>query len=138
MTKPFRSGNRELESLVQEATLPRLLAYFEARTLEWPQPVKHLECFSVSLFFDLGAAFQNGKAFELLEIAAQLPWDQFADSRFLLGVDLLAELATASGTSEVPPGLAEAWPTLASRIRQLDPSYLAWMQVKRQYRYNEG
>jgi len=134
MPTVFQSGNDELQLLREEPTLQRLDAYFRARIAEWPHPLKHMECFTVGVFFDLGSAFRKSDAFDLIEIAAQLPWDDLPDHRFLMGVELLLELASASDTTELPQRLNEEWDTIESRIKVLDPTYSAWSELARHYR----
>jgi len=134
MPTVFEAGNDELKLLREEPTLQRLDAYFRARTREWPHSLKHMECFTVGVFFDLGSEFQDGDAFDLLGTAAQLPWDDLPDQSFLLGIDLLLELASASGTTEMPQRLTEEWDSVASRILALEPTYLAWTSLVQHYR----
>lgn len=131
MPTVFQAGNEELHALAENPTLQGLLAYFDARTGEWPYPIMCMELFTVGVFFDL--AFKNGRAFEVLKLAAQLPLDTFPDQRFLLALDLLSELATASGKTEMPNDLAQRWNSLSSRVARLDPEYVAWNSLKAAY-----
>lgn len=133
MPTVFASGNEELVQLAANRSLDRLLSYFYARIREWPHPLKSMELFTVGVFFDLGSRFKNGDAFALLTIAAEMPFAELSDKQFLLAVDLIAELATSSGTTECPSSLRENLPTIKTRVESLDPSYSAWDVVARQY-----
>jgi hypothetical protein len=134
MPTVFQFGNDELQALRQDATLQRLLSYFDARTSEWSYPIKCMELFTIGVFFDLGAAFRNGQALDVLKLASQLPWDSFSDQRFLLALDLLGELATVSGTTQMPDELVQNWDAISSRAARLDPAYVAWEGLQRRYR----
>ena len=70
MATVFQAGNDELKLLREEPSLQRLDAYFRARTKEWPHPLKHMECFTVGVVFDLGSAFKGGYAFQLIDVSA--------------------------------------------------------------------
>ncbi|MEI8379172.1 MAG: DUF6404 family protein [Planctomycetota bacterium] len=133
MPTVFESGNEELAQLAANRSLSRLLGYFNARIREWPHPLKYMELFTVGVFFDLGSRFKSGDAFDLLTIAADMPLAELPDKHFLLAVDLIAELATSSDTTECPSALHKKLPSIKARVEALDPSYTAWDVLARQY-----
>jgi len=134
MPNVFQSGNDELKTLCESPSCERLWNYFDARTAEWPYPCKYMECFTVGVFFDLSNSFENAEAFDLLKMAAQFPWDDLSDQRFLLAIDLLSDLATASNTTEMPELLTDVWDVLSLRVSSLDAKYIGWTHLVDHYK----
>jgi hypothetical protein len=134
MPTVFQSGNEELSALRREPTLERLVDYFDARLTEWSESMIHSELFTAGVFDDLAHAFRNGEAYDLLEVAVHLPWAGLSDRRFARAIELLAVLAYASGTTEMPAGLAEVWEKLRSRAVIIDEAKEGWDALNGHYR----
>ncbi|MCA9016745.1 MAG: hypothetical protein KDA77_15540 [Planctomycetaceae bacterium] len=88
----------------------------------------------MGVFFDLCDSFKNGEAFDLLKMAAKFPWDDLSDQRFLLAIDLLSTLATASNTTEMPGPLTDVWDVLSLRVSALDAKYMGWSHLVDHYK----
>jgi hypothetical protein len=130
----FERGNSELLALVKSPTLQNLQAYFDVRTAEWCEPVKSMECFDVGVFYDLSAAFRGSSAFDLLNVASQMATDSMCDKKYLRYVDLLADLAESSETTEMPPNLAHHWKAIIDRATEVGPKSASLVLLKTHYR----
>lgn len=136
MERIFQTGHLELEKLCQEQTLQNLLAYFIVRTDEWQYPMIAMECFSVGVFHDLSNAFKNEGAFALMELSSRMPWNDFSDERFALGMKFVSNLASLSNTTEMPKELKAKWDEISTRMESIDPLNVSWEDLKRHYRLN--
>ena len=134
MPTVFDQGNSELATLVGSPTLENLLAYFDARTEEWCEPIKSMECFTVGVFYDLASAFQGSSAFELLDTASEISIDSMPDKKFARYIDLLADLAESSTTTEIPPNLERHWEGLIDRATKLEPTSIGLTSLRNHYR----
>ena len=130
----FRSGHKELSLLVAEPSREHLMSYFNGRLEEWSESFISCEGFSVGVFYDLGNAFANGGAYDLLGLIADTSVHGFSERRFCRWLDLLLELAEASKTTQMPASLEHHWNELASRAVHLDPDEFAWTYLKKHYR----
>ena len=137
MPTVFEHGNAELSGLVQCPSLPKLIAYFEARFSEWPEPVKNMEFFTVGVFYDLAQSFEGPAAFDLLKSAAAMSIDQMPDKKFLRYIDLLSTLASSSKTAEMPGPLRERWADLIERANQIGSKSTALEHLEEHYRLAE-
>src|SRR5215212_1959661 len=121
----FRSGQKELLLLVAKPSREHLISYFNSRLEEWSESFISLEGFSVGVFHDLGAAFSNGEAYDLLKLASDTPVQGFSERKFCRWLDLLLELADASKTTQMPSSLQVRWKELEARAMHLDPGEFA-------------
>ncbi|MEM6692725.1 MAG: hypothetical protein AAF664_25075 [Planctomycetota bacterium] len=130
----FEKGNTELEKLRQFPNADNLFAYFGARTSEWCEPIIYMECFSVSVFYDLQDSFKNESAFQLLDIAATIHTDQISDERYVRFIDLLSTLAVNTNTTEMPQQLRQVFTSLIERANRVAPDSIGLLSLKRHYR----
>jgi hypothetical protein len=133
MPTVFEHGNSELVALVESPTLDNLAAYFDARTAEWCEPIKSMECFTVGVFYDLTAAFEGAAAFDLLDTASQMITDSMPSKKFSRYVDLLSDLAGASDTTEMPSNLARHWNSVIDREAEIDPTSVSLASIRAHY-----
>ena len=116
---------------------PELLAdLFAARAERWPYPTPY----DLAPFADLfgyrrsRAAVPAPVAFALIPAAVRLLLDQEPGSRLEWAFDLLAGLAHASDTTQLPSELATQWESLRRRAAELPPNAPVWRSLQRWYR----
>ncbi|MDM4019391.1 hypothetical protein [Roseiconus lacunae] len=134
MQTVFKSGNEELKTLVSDTTSGSLRAYFDARISEWTAPTKDMGVFTVGVFYDLAQSFKGAAAFDLVDAAAGWSIEDMTDTQTMRYVDLLADLARSTETTEMPPNLARQWATIMDRARKIDSRSVALEFLRSHYR----
>lgn len=130
----FESGQQALADVLDgdDAALPIL---FEERVREWPHPARHEELFTVGLFSDLESALSPTRAFVLLGPATQIAVEVRASEHLDCALCLPSGLARQSGTTELPPALADAWPVIETAVESKDLTQsVEWGSLRRWYR----
>ena len=132
----FAAGQPEFERLRADPNAGSLEALFWARARPYcALPSADKARITASLF---GSFFMNLKrhvSFDLVGPAADLAVRQDDACLFDLSLELLAEIAKAADTSEMPPGLDRNWAELRAKAERdgLQASR-AWSALERQYR----
>ena len=133
MANIFKRGNEELIVLISEPSPGHLLAYFDARTSEWCEPLIYMECFTAGVFYDLAQSFEGFAAFQLLSDAASLDTDQMPDKKFMRFVDLIDDLSRGSNTTEMPAELNSIWQQLIDRAETIESGSVSLLSLKKRY-----
>ena len=133
MANIFKRGNDELRVLIDEPSAGNLLAYFDARTSEWCEPLIYMECFTAGVFYDLAQSFEGPAAFKLLTDAASLETDQMPDKKLMRFVDLLDDLSRASNSDEMPVELSKTWRLLIDRADTIESDSVSLLALKERW-----
>ena len=134
MPTVFQSGNNELKSLLKNPSGDALRAYFDARLSEWNAPTKDMGVFTVGVFYDLSQSLTASSATCLLDAAAVWPLGNMTDTQVLRYVDLLAELARISSSTEMPPNLTRHWTTIEGRARRAGSGSMELESIREHFR----
>ena len=132
----FAAGQPEFERLRADPTAGSLEALFWARA----RPYCALSStdrarISASLFDSFFMNLEPYLSFDLVGPAADLAVRQDDACLFRASLELLAEIAKAAGTSEVPSGLDRNWAELLAKSERYDlQASQAWSALERQYR----
>lgn len=123
------------DAVVQQPSAENLRAFFKARIREWRYPMFSGEAFTVGTFDDLSTRIDETTAFSLIPTALEivLGWDRSEISETALA--LMADLAAASKTTEVPHALEARWAELEDVVErnQLGESQF-WQHLLSWYR----
>ena len=130
----FKHGNTELMNLARRPSLENLVAYFDARTGEWCEPIISMESITVGVFYDLAHSFKGSAAFDLLDIAASMRTEHLPDKKYMRYVDLLADLAENSDRTEMPRQLQQIWDDLIVRAAKINSESIGLESLKKHYR----
>ncbi|MAI34291.1 MAG: hypothetical protein CMM07_21820 [Rhodopirellula sp.] len=133
MAAIFKHGNSELRNLARVASLENLVAYFDARTAEWSEPIISMESFTVGIFYDLAQSFKGAAAFDLLGIAASMRTEHVPDKKYMRYVDLLAELAENADSTNMPRPLQRIWNDLIVRVEKIDAESIGLETLRKHY-----
>ena len=135
----FSAGKEHLDEL-RRADGDALDAYFHARIAEYNHAYRHDELVTIGLFDDI-SPLAPGVAFDLLPRAVEITL-KWRDGTLLdLAVSLLANLARASRTTEMPDEL-QRWPQISAAVDEWLESELvdrrdmqiAWDSLRSHYR----
>jgi len=134
MPTVFQSGNDELKTLLGDPTTSTLRAYFDARVSEWSAPTKDMGVFTVGIFYDLAQSITGSDAFKLLDAAAVWTLNEMTEAQSMRYVDLLADLAQSSNTTEMPTNLKKHWKSIIDSAKMTDADSVALESLRSHYR----
>lgn len=132
----FSAGMRESEELRANPGAESLEALFWSRARPFcALPPSHIDRITTSLFRPLFVNVPGHVSFALLEPAAQLALREHDPCVFRAAVGLLADIAQAAGTSEMPAAVERSWEELRMKVvRSNLETSTAWEALKRQFR----
>jgi hypothetical protein len=131
------ASEEELVKQLCSGLSDNLADLFIQRTKHWPHPMMHDECFTLGTFDDLTENISCERAFFLFPIALDIALVQTDKNLFVTALSLLMSLASASGTTELPPKLIENKNIIESKLQSVandNQTRFYWNSIKEWYR----
>jgi hypothetical protein len=108
-----------LEDIFENGSASSLKELFILRTARWKYWLMNSECWTGGRFDDLEQKLYSDNAFDLIPTAVEICLTQADPDLFDTALSLLASLARASNTTEMPNSLREQWGAIELKAREI-------------------
>lgn len=131
---PLEFGKQELHDLSVNPSAANLERFFLKRISVWDYAMFDLGPCTLGICDGLVSALKPYQAFELLPAAAQILLRETDHNKIEQALDMVSDLVTAAGTTEIPLQFKELFDQIESKASQTTSGKRVWAYIQSNYR----